>query len=138
MLGSCLLIKWGSPTTFAVVRVLKLYGDENERVYSLKLNRKSRKQHYRVELLVPCSSASDGSQRYKASGWQLGPVAGTMVLRLVDLVPLHTIVPLEHMDESSRHQACLPVTTIADLKSKGFVQIKVNKHRELFQGHHGI
>ena len=131
MLGSCLLIKWGSPTTFAVVRVLKLYGDENERVYSLKLNRKSRKQHYRVELLVPCSSASDGSQRYKASGWQLGPVAGTMVLRLVDLVPLHTIVPLEHMDESSRHQACLPVTTIADLKSKGFVQIKVNKHGEL-------
>jgi hypothetical protein len=130
-LGSCFIIEWGGKKTFAVVRVLKMYGDDNERVYSMKMNRKSRKQHYRVELLVPVTDDTSGTSLYQSSGWQLGPVAGTKVLRLIDMVPLCSIVDVGSLMEPHRHQACLPVSTILDLKRKGYNQVRVTSYDSL-------
>ena len=112
MLGSCLIIKWGSKDSFALVRILRMYSEDGQKAYSMKLNRHSRQQHYRVELLVPQDMSAEGSQRYRSSGWQLGPVSGTMVLRLVDLVPLYRVTDIQELHDQRRHDACLSVDTI--------------------------
>ena len=81
-IGTCLVIKWASKQNFAVVRVLRMYDDDNVVRLSMKLSKTSRKQSFRVEMLVETADTLDGSRRYVSSGWQLGPVAGRMVCRL--------------------------------------------------------
>lgn len=90
-LGSCMCVWWGGTTSFAVVRVLKMYSEEGQVRYSLKLQKKCKKQQFRVELLEPAGQTEAGSQRYRSSGWQVGPVGAAMVIGLVDLLKLDEV-----------------------------------------------
>ena len=120
-LGVCLLVKWGGAKHFAAVRVLSIRNDENQKVHSVKLNRKSKKQQYRVEVLTPCGATEAGSQRYKSSGWQIGPISGVLIHNIVELVPLQYVEGAAYnvrIDE-----AILPVLKVEELKQRGFTQI---------------
>jgi hypothetical protein len=129
-LGSCMLIRWGGKSSFAIVRVTRMYDDDGEMTYSQKLNRKSRKQHFRVELLTPALlGVVDGVQRYCSSGWQLGPVAGTLVLCLIDLVPLCKFG--DAPAQAQLHDACLSVTKMLELQERGLKPVRCDRDGNL-------
>ena len=128
-LGSCMAIKWGSAKQFAVVRVMKMYGEDNVITYSQKLNRKSRKQQFRVELLVPYGGDALGAQRYRSSGWRLGPVAGTRVLCLVDMIAASRM-PHASLD-ARRSDACLPIDKIMEYVDRGWEPMSVDCHGDI-------
>ena len=128
-LGSCMLIRWGNNSTFAVVRVTKMYDGEGGMTYSQKLNRKSRKQQFRVELLVPRVASDSSVQRYGSSGWRLGPVAGTMVLCLIDLIPVAKVKDASL--EARRSDAFLPIEKMLELQGRGLTPVVLDNDGDL-------
>ena len=120
-LGTCFVIEWGGHKTFAVVRVLKMYDDGNSPVYSLKLDKKNRKQQLRVELLTPVGSTEAGSQMYRSSGWQVGPVGSSLVVEQIDMLSLAHLPGLTR--EQRMHDALLPVEKVLTLRKKGYSQV---------------
>ena len=98
-----------------------MYGDEGNIAYSLKLQKRCKKQQFRVELLEPVGATESGSQRYRSSGWQVGPVGPALVIDIVDLVLLHDIpgVPLDH----KIHDALLPLEHIINLRRDSYMQV---------------
>lgn len=122
-LGSCLLAQWGGKDTFAVLRVLKMY-EGNDQVFSLRFNKKCRKQQYRVELLAPVGHTETGSQRYRSSGWQVGPIGSPLVMEKVDLLPM---VDVEGVSREQRmHDALLPVERVMHLRKRGYKQVAID------------
>ena len=103
--------------------------DEGKLTYSQKLNKKSRKQQFRVELLTPRGSIDSSVQRYTSSGWRLGPVAGTMVLSLIDLSPAAAAkgAPLE----ARRSDAFLPIEKVPELQEQGLAPVALNRDGDL-------
>jgi hypothetical protein len=128
-LGTCMAIKWGKDGTFAIVRVYKMFDEKGERAWSAKLNRKCKKAQFRVELLVPVGETQLGSQRYRSSGWNLGPIGGAMVIELIDLLPISSLIGLDR--ESRLHDAVLPLEAVQKLEGKGLRQIVVDENGEL-------
>jgi len=123
-LGTCFLASWGGPKSFAVVRVGKMYCDSNQQAYSLKLDKKNRKQQFRVELLSPVGCTEAGSQLYRASGWQVGPLAASSAIELIDLLPMRDVAGITR--EQAMHDALLPVESILAMRRKGFTQVALD------------
>ena len=126
-LGSCLLVKWGGPKSFAVVRVLKMYGEEGVVVYSMKLKKTNKKQQLRVELLEPAGATESGSQRYRSSRWRVGPLGSSLVIEIVELLPLHNLQGLS--TKQRLHDALLPVEKVIALRKEGYLQVTVGADR---------
>jgi len=105
---------------------LTIRDDDGKQALSIKLNRKSKKQQFRVELLARVGTTAEGSTRCRSSGWQFGPVAGTMVLCTMDLVPLGAYEGADYM--ARMHDAVLSVEKkeVQELLEKGWRQIDVN------------
>ena len=116
-------INWGGKDTFAVVRVYKMFDEKGDRVFSVKINKKCKKTQYRVELLVPIGETQLGSQRYRSSGWNLGPIGGPLIIGVMDLLPLSVLEELPR--ESRLYDALLPLEKIQELALKGLKQITV-------------
>ena len=128
-LGTCMAIKWGKESNFAVVRVYKMFDEKGERAFSMKLSKKCKKSQYRVELLIPIGATELGSQRYRSSGWNLGPIGGAMVICMIDLLPTSSLQGMSR--ESRLHDAILPLQTIQELQHKGLHQLSVDANGEL-------
>ena len=127
-LGSCFDIWWGGKDSFAVVRVLQMYDDDNhlQQKFSLKLNKTIKKQQFRVEVLLAVGHTEAGSQRYRASGWQVGPIAGTLVIGHVNLLPMRDMVDIPR--EQKIHDALLPVEQIHKLQKQGLKQCTTDEN----------
>ena len=106
MHGTCMAIRWGRNDTFAIVRVYKMFDEKGERAWSMKWSKRCKKSQYRVELLVLVGETQLGSQRYRSSGWNLGPIGGAVVIQLIDLLPISSLDGLPR--EARLHDAVLP------------------------------
>jgi len=118
-LGTCLLVSWGGAKSFAVVRVMGIIED-TERQHSVKLNKKSRTQIFKAELLDPVGAPTEaGSQKYRGSGFSLPKLAATLVLRIVELRHLHALAGIRE----EVHDALLCVEDIVELYNQGYVRV---------------
>ena len=119
-IGTCILVTWGTKAKqFAVVRVLGLLDDETK-VWSMKLDKKSIKQRFQVELLDPVGQPTESkSQRYRGSGLSLPKLAATKVLSIVQL--RHLLVLAEPGENV--HDALLAIEDILELYEEGWHRV---------------
>ena len=117
--GSCMVVTWGGSKSFAVVRVMGIINDK-EKAYSVKLNRKSTTQVFKVELLDPVGPPTESkSQKYRGSGFCLPKLAAIKVIEIVELRHLNAIVGVRE----EIHDALLSIESILKLYTKGFSRV---------------